>query len=79
MGVRGIVPGKIFEFCIAVGEFCYIFGEENKLSSPKAGVRDRVSASHLKIIGDSKINRAGRVRRSNRSPNSIESIRDRFD
>ena len=32
--VRVIVPGKIFEFCIAVGEFWYILENENKLFSP---------------------------------------------
>ena len=31
--VRGIVPGKIFEFCIAVGEFCFIFGERKQTFS----------------------------------------------
>ena len=29
----GFYPGRIFNFCIAIGEFWYIFGERNKLSS----------------------------------------------
>ena len=37
--VRGIVPGKILEFCIAVGEFWYIFGERKQTFLTWNGVR----------------------------------------
>ena len=37
-----------------------------------------IHASHLKTAGDSDIDHTGRVKPSNRSPNSIGSIRDRY-
>ena len=44
------------------------------------GLRGKLSsASHLKTVGDSKIDLVGRVRQSNQSPNSIGSMRDPFD
>ena len=67
--LEGLAPAYLVAFCT-----------RGSAVSGRSALRSAVrSASHLKTVGDSEIDRAGRVRRSNQSPNSIGLMRDRFD
>ena len=49
--VRGIIPGKIFEFCIALGEFWYI-SRERKQNFLSPGFREIVPGKIFELCID---------------------------